>query len=1060
MQHNTPQKQRWRKPCWMVLCLSLGLAFMASGATSAAAAATATVQNQGITITGKVIDKSGAPIPGVNVMVKGSTKGTTTNFEGAFTIEVNSASDILAFTFVGMKDQEMVVGENKTMNIIMEDDSQDIDEVVVVGYGVQKKKDLSGSMAVVKADDMAKLKTSNALQALQGMAPGVSVVTNSGAPGSGATINIRGITTLNNNDPLYIIDGIPGDFSNVSPEEIESISILKDAAAAAIYGARAAGGVVLVQTKRGSKGREYQVSLSSNYTWQQVESTIEMTNAAEYKKVYAMVASDDPTKTDPAAVAGAQVVGSYNGIQFKAEDYAWNYDKVDANGKPIYANTNWQKEMFRQAGMQQHIISVAGGGENTNLSISGNYGKQDGVLVGSDFERKGIRINSDLTKKWLKIGESFSFNRKEGSNFASSGFGDTYDMLYALPHVFVRNSANEGGYGGYFNDMPVVKNPVGNALIPTSTYSNDYLSANVYAEISILKDLKFKSNGGFNTENYYGFSFTPNYFMSAVDQKALAELRETRSRYEGWIFENTLTYNKTIMKKHDVGLLLGYSAEREQNRMLTAKAEDFPYNDLPVLDLGKDKKEVGSNAGEKTMNSVFGRASYTFDGKYIVQANYRYDGSSVFGKQKRHGGFPSVSVAWNVTQEPFFKLPYVNDLKLRASYGKLGNDKIGSYQYVQSVQGNFYYVSGAGQQLNTGMIGYSLANESIQWEETVTKNIGADLRMFTNRLILGLDIYKKETESILVSVPLPLSFGGATSQLLNAASMENKGLELALAWRETVGKLSYGINGTFSTYTNKVTSLGGKNEPIWGGEVDFSSGNVTRTALGGSISEFYVWQADGLFQSAADVTSHVSSTGTVIQPNAKPGDIRWRDINDDGVIDAKDRTKVGSPIPKFEYSFGLNAAYSGFDMSMFFTGVYGNEIFNGVRYITERMNDYRNYAKSTLNAWTPTNTNTDMPRATKSDPNGNARVSSRYVEDGTYLRLKSIQLGYTLPKNLVAKAGVESCRVYLGGNNVFTITDYKGYDPEIVGGNVFNRGIDYGSYPIFSSYVVGFDIKF
>lgn len=1010
------------------------------------------------TVTGTVVDSGNQPLPGVSVIVKGTTKGTSTDTDGKFSIVLQPNEVVLLFSFVGMKAQEVELGSQSSIVVTLLEDTQDLEEVVVVGYGVQKKKDLSGSVASVKVDDLSKVKSTNPLQALQGLAPGVSVISNSGAPGAGATINIRGITTLNNNSPLFIIDGVPGDFSNISSDEIESITVLKDASAAAIYGARAAGGVVFVQTRRGKMNSDFKISYSTNSAMQQVVNLIDMCTPEQYKQVYAMIAATDPAKTDPAAVAGAAVVGEFNGIQFAADDYAWNYNRT-VDGAPVYGNTDWQKEMFRNAWQQQHSLSIVGGGQNSNISISGNYAKQEGTMIGSDFERKGLRVNSDLKKGRLKIGESFSFNRKSGSNLVSSGYGQTYDMLYALPHIPVYNSQNLGGYSGYYNGMPIVKNPVGNALIPQSNYSTDYLVANGYAEVDIIEGLKYKLNGGFSSESGYSFYFRPKYFMSTIDQEQKGYLSETRSRYDYWIIENLLTYNKTI-GDHSFDALAGYSAEEETSRNLYGKAEGFNYEDLPVLALGQENKEVNSVEGTSAMVSIFGRVNYSYKGKYLLQANVRRDGSSKFGSDNRYGVFPSFSAAWRINKEDFFNVESISDLKLRASYGLIGNDRIGDYRYTQYVSGGFYYPMGVDQHQVLGMRGFNLANEGIKWETTATANVGFDLAMLDNRLTLSTDVYKKRTEDILVNVSLPLSFGGEYSQLLNAATVENNGVELVLGWREVKNDFSYGFVGTFSTSTNKVVSLGGNGEPVWGGDIDYNSGSVTRTMVGGSISEFTVYVTDGIFQSIGEVNAHVNEAGDLLQPNAQPGDIRFRDANGDGILDQEDKVKVGSPLPDFEYSLSFNAAYKGFDVALMFTGVYGNEIFNGVKYITESMKEYRNYSANALNAWTPQNKNTDVPRAVKDDPNGNSRVSDRFVEDGSYFRLKTLQVGYSLPASLLSKVKVDALRLYVGANNVFTITNYSGYSPEIVGGNIYNRGIDFGAYPLFRNINFGVELKF
>ena len=1049
MKKNSTQRLRARRGILGFLLCSVLMSFQLVGMA----------QNR--EITGKVVDKGSIPLPGVSVLVKGTTNGVATDLEGNFNLTISSEQDVLVFSCIGMRSRELIANAQNNITIVMEEDALGIEEVVVVGYGVQKKKDLSGSVASVSADDLSKVKSSNPLQALQGLAPGVSVVTNSGAPGDGATINIRGITTLNNNNPLYIIDGVPGEFSNLSNDDIESISILKDASAAAIYGARAAGGVIFVQTKRGKKNSDFKVNYSFNGSLQQVAKTIDMCDVDQYKQVYTMIAATDANKTSNDALSDAQIVGLYNpdgivgntdDVSFAADDYAFNY-----KDNPLYGNTDWQDAMFRTAWQQQHNLSIYGGGENSNISISANYTKQDGTMIGTDFERKGVRVNSDLKKGRLKVGESFSFTRKDGSNLSSSGYGQTYDMLYALPHMKIYNSDNLGGFGGRTSGMPEIKNPVGNALISSNDYSYDYLSVNGYAEIELIDGLKYKLNTGFSSEYGYSFYFKPKYFMSSIDQETKGSLSETRSRYDYWIVENLLTYNKTF-GDHNVDALLGYSAEQEKSRNLTAGATGFNYSDLPVLSLGQDNKTVNSEEYTSAMASFFGRINYTYKDKYLLQANIRRDGSSKFGSSNRYGVFPSFSAAWRVSKEDFFSVDLISDLKLRASYGVIGNDRIGNYKYTQFVYNSGNYAFGNGE--ITGMRAYNLANKGIKWETTETTNIGIDALFLDNRLAFSGDYYIKNTDDILVNVTLPYSYGGNASELLNAASIKNSGIELMLSWRDKRGDFSYGVTGTFTTVKSEVTGLGGNEEPIWGGDIDYNSGSVTCTKVDGSISEFTVYKTAGIFQTQEEIDAYINTDGDKLQPNAAPGDIKFVDVNNDGVIDSNDKTKVGSPLPDFEYSISLNAAYKGFDIAILFSGVKGNEIFNGVKYITEKMNDYRNYGVNALNAWTPQNTSTNIPRAVFNDPNGNARMSERFVEDGSYFALKNIQVGYTLPGELVSKVKVDKVRIYAGANNLFTITDYSGYTPEIVGGNIFNRGIDYGSYPMFRNFNFGVEITF
>jgi TonB-linked SusC/RagA family outer membrane protein len=1021
-------------------------------------------------ITGVVVlGETNEPLVGANITIKGTITGTVSAQDGSYSIEA-SLGDVLVFSFIGTKTQERVVTSESKINVTLHPDDLTIDELVVIGYGVQRKSDLSGSVVSVNMDEVNKVRTTNALQALQGVAPGVSVITTSGAPGAGASILIRGITTLNDNDPLYIIDGVPGDFRNISQEEIESITIIKDASAAAIYGTRGAAGVVHVQTKRGKKGEGVKVSYAGNYNWQSPVKFLDMLTAEEYKKVYSMIASTDPNKNSAAAIAAAQAagrpVGTFNGIQFAADEYAWNFNKVDG-GKPVYGNTNWQDEMFRSAGTQQHTVVITGGTDHTNMSLSSSFTEQQGTMIGSDFTRGSVRFNSDLTKRWFKAGQSFSYNRRQGTNFLSTGPGQMFDILSALPHMQVNNNENKGGYGGPFDGMPVTaKNPIASALLPESTYSNDYLALNGYAEISFTKNLKYKFNAAYDVNNYYNFYFSPEYFVSIEQQIDKDYLSEERTGYNKWLVENLVTYSNTFADVHNVDVLLGYSAESSNSRNLYAKGEKLNNPEQPILMENLESIIINSSLGEEALASAFGRLSYSYQRKYHLQANVRRDGSSKFGKINRYGVFPSVSAAWAISRESFFNVPHVNDLKLRASYGIVGNDRIPNYLTQPSIAQLGRYVDGDNN-LVLGFLMWNLAYDGLKWETTKTTNTGLDLLMFDNRLNFSTDYYIKRTDDILVLVPLTTSWGGATSATLNAADVRNKGFELLVGWKEKRGELFYNLGATFSTFNNEVMSLGSRTEPIRGGAIDFNVNPVTRTLVGGGVSDFWGYKTAGLFNSQAEIDewnkqgfTDENNVFNPLQPFAQPGDIRFVDANGDGKLDEDDVVKLGSSLPKFEYSFNLGAQWKGFDVYAMFNGVYGNQIFNALRYRTERLNNYWNKSKSTLNAWTPQNTNTIIPRATVEDMNNNRAISDIYLESGSFLRLKTLQIGYTLPKSIVSSLSFDQCRVYVSGQNLLTLTSYSGYDPEVAGSGIFSKGVDWGRYPLFRSFIIGVDIKF
>jgi len=999
------------------------------------------------TVTGIVTSADdGLSIPGVSVVVKGTSNGTSTDFDGNYTIQAETGQTLI-FSFVGMTTQEVVVTGN-SLNIVLESENLGLDEVVVVGYGTQKKSDLSGSVSTVKVDDIQKVKSPNAIQSLQGQVAGVNISSASGSPDASIVVQIRGIGTLNNNDPLYIIDGVPGRMSYLNADDIQAISVLKDGAAAAIYGSRAANGVIIIKTKRGSKNKETEISFSADYSLSKVSNEWDMTNSEEFINIYEQIKQME-IDADPSGNT----------------DFSLFY-KNYKDGSNKYADTDWQDEMFRTAVSQKYNLRVNGGNDNANFSISGTYQDQEGIMIESDLEKYGLRLNSDYKKGRIKIGESVSINRKIGQSISTTGYGTNYDMLFCLPLIYVYDDSNLGGFGGSKDEMGNIKNPVGSAKIPNTEYTEDYVTADVYAELEIIEGLTYKINGGLHTTNYYYNSFTPKYKMSSQDFKDKSSLYEFQSRSKKWILEHTLNYNRKI-KKHNISALLGYTSEKYKYNKLSASGKEFISDKTPVLDQAQSEFSVGGSQYTSSLQSYLSRFTYNFDDKYYMTGTLRRDGSSRFGSSNRYGNFPSMSAGWRVSKEEFFPLSeLINDMKIRGSWGKLGNQEIPNYQYQNTLSQGYPYVFNGSTEPSFGVISTSFPNKDIKWETTISRNIGLDFQLLDSKIGLTAEYFSNKTEDMLVYVPIPMTFGGSSSILKNAGGMENKGFEFTLSYRKSEGDFKYTVTGNLSTVNNKVISLGDSKEAIEGGYVGYNTESTTKTQVGGSVADFYLYQTDGIFQSTAEVQAH-SKDGQLIQSNAQAGDIRFKDINNDGIIDNEDKVYSGSSLPDFEYGLNINASYKNFDLSLYFHGVSGNKIFNGVKFRTETGMGYRNYSATTLNAWSETNKNTSIPRLTYNDPNQNNRVSTRFLENGSFLRLKNIQVGYNLPKEMLNKIGITYCRLYASANNLFTITDYSGYDPEIGGEGpssgsnaLYWRGVDNGTYPQARTFNLGVQVNF
>lgn len=1041
---------------WLMRLCILAILFSPIPVSALQLTNTASAQQSQNTVSGIVTSADdGLSIPGVSVIIKGTSLGTTTDFDGRYNIAVNKGQTLI-FSFVGMTPQEILVS-SAVHNIVLESSSVDMDEVVVVGYGTQKKSDLTGAVSSVKAEDLEKTPSSNPVNALQGRVAGVTITKFGGAPGAGSSITIRGIGTVGNNEPLYIIDGLPGSMSLLNPDDIASFEILKDGAAAAIYGSRAANGVVLITTKKGKKG---QINIDFNMYMGQTKAIdqLDLLDSEGYVKVHKMM------------------YDNYNQYAADADKQALP-DYVTA---PVTANTNWQDEVSRTALQQNYNLSINSANDLGYYGISGSWNDEEGTLIGSDYLKKTLRAKLGMTKGRFSVDANISYaeTNAESKKFSLS---DTY-KLTPLINPFDENGDVQLTSG----DMPANANPYANHLNKKGETDLQYFSANITGRLKLTEWLSYQVNLGLINSNKNKWDYHTKFDRSPKDGEDWIYYGEERNNYRSQIMEHLLNFQKDF-GKHSVSSVIGYTASKETNNWIGASVTGKNTVYSAEGDIVKTKDEMAGfldpswmtlNAGtggtynaygsrnEYTRTSILGRVNYSFDSKYLLQVTARRDGSSKFGSDSRYGTFPSVALGWRITQEDFMSdYEFIDNLKLRASWGKLGNEvTLGFYDHQALIStGNDYElgaVRGSGANPWTGSIATGLENRELQWETTISKNLGLDFTLLGNKFNGTINYYNITTEDMLIYRQLPGS-AGLDSPILNVGEINNKGIEFELGYYKQNGDFKYSINTTFTTTKNEVVALSSEDQALFGEGLKFGDSHFpTQTKVGYEIGAFFLYQTDGLFQSMDEVNAHRTEGGDKLQANAKPGDIRFKDTNGDGVLNEKDKVYSGSGIPDFTYSINFNASYKGFDFSMMFYGVEGNELYNGNRYYLENMSAGQNFLASSLNAWTETNTNTNTPRAVLGDANQNTRESDRYLEDGSFLRLKNIELGYTLPKTMISRLGINKCRFYINAQNVFTITDYSGIDPEVGRDNVLNTGIDRSFYPINKSFFAGVQLSF
>jgi TonB-linked SusC/RagA family outer membrane protein len=901
-----------------------------------------------------------------------------------------------------------------------------LNEVVVIGYGTVKRKDLTGSIASLKAADIKTEGVSNVGRALQGKLPGVTVESAGGDPGSGTRILIRGVGTLGNSDPLYIVDGVQvANINNIAPGDIESMDVLKDASAAAIYGSRAANGVVLVTTKSGKPGKSV-IQFNANLGFQKIIKKYDVLDASEWATVSNMA-------HDNAGLARLAIANDPSSL-----------------GK----GTDWQDAIYRTAPIQQYYLGVSGGSPTAKFSMSGQYTDQDGIVDVTGYKRYGMRVKSETTKGRLKIGETVVMTRERWitmpEGWGGQGGNPVGSAVKMIPVFHVYDSSAQGGYSGASGPVVNVANPVAQLHLEDISREVTSILANAFAEATILPSLKYKFNLGYTNSFDNSDDYQRRYVVGGLFAHSTNDLSLTKERTNLVLLENTLNFNKEF-GKHSLQLLAGYSYQRLKYNYALAAKTNLP-DGLEELDAASGTATVGGNSTQSVLLSELGRAIYSYDNRYLLTASFRRDGSSRFGSTNRYGNFPSVAAGWNISNEKFWNADHkvISSLKLRGSYGILGNQEIGDYQYSAAIASNINYVSGANQQKWFGAIQTTFSSPNIKWENTETINVGVDAGLLDGKLNLTADYFTKKTTDVLLEVPIPGSTGSSANPTVNAGTLQNKGFELGINYGNQAGVLTYSVFGTLTSVKNKVIELGTGSQQIFGGQPTHHGASTTLTEAGGQVSAFYLIKEQGIFQSQDEVNAYKDKNGNLIQPNASAGDIKFLDANGDGNINNNDRVNCGSPFPKFEYGLGANFAAFNFDLNIYMQGTSGNKIYNGLRQDLEGMNLEFNYSRTTLNAWTPTN-HSNIPRAVINDPNFNAQTSSRFLESGSYFRFKTLQIGYTIPASVNNKMKITSMRAYISADNLFTITNYTGYNPDIGRtGSILDRGVDFGhvAYPL------------
>ncbi len=1026
-------------------------------------ASSAISPQQEIEIIGQVTDAStGEALPGVNIVLEGTATGEITDIEGDFAITVPGESAVLVFSYVGYSTVSVAVGSQRTINLALTREAQEMDELVVIGYGTIKKSDLTGSISSIKQADIEKASPVNIQSALQGRAAGVLVSQNSGAPGREPVIRIRGTGTINAFAPIYVIDGMIMDNSDLrnqansinflNPADIESIEVLKDASATAIYGSRGAHGVILVTTRKGFVSSP-KVTFNAQLGFAKAAPMNELLGSDEYMDYNREAYANYYETTQPDTL--------YE-LQDMLEQYAKGYD------------TDWLDEILKDgpALSQNYNLSIRGGSEEARYASSFGYFNEDGILIdNSSYKRYSFRINSDYKLgKIFRIGENLVITQNQSEGFNENNVPSVMAFtMNASPHYPVLKEdpdVRDPNYEYNKYEGGVGYNPV--AMIYMNNYLNKTLSlfGNAFVEATLFRDLKIRSSIGLNMASSFIEAFEPEYYLAPDNRNDQSIVNNSNYRTNGWLWENTITYSTTFGKNF-ITALAGYTSEHNEFDYLQGIKYGTPKNDeeLRTLDAAISHPEVYGGYDIINMTSLLGRLNYSYADRYLLTASIRRDGTSKFGEGNKWGNFPSAAVGWKISSESFFedlRSNLIPLLKFRAGWGQIGNSSMTEHNtnaYVSQIASSSLLRALFDEVPHQGYYFSTIGIPSLGWETAEQANIGMDLGMFHNALTLTADYFIKTTRDMLVNVYVPgyAGYGSDNEPWINVGSVENRGFEYLVSYKGNSGKFFYEISTNGTSYKNEVISTNEDSAAIFHGDIP------NRTIVGYPIGSFYGYVTDGIFQTQGDVDTYVDSLGNPIQDRASPGDFRFKDLNGDGIISEKDMSIIGNPHPKFIFGFTLNLSYRGFDLMTFWQGVYGVDIWNAELHRQGKLNGGRNvYRDRYLEAWRGEGTSNTQPIVTIDNSNSNYRDSDYFVEDGSYLRMKQIQLGYSLPKNALQKLHIESCRIWIGGINLITFTNYSGNDPEVglyqnplISG--FGRS---GVYPKTRKITVGINIDF
>lgn len=1002
----------------------------------------ATAYSQDVTITGTVTDANSEPLVGVNVLVKGTTTGAITDIDGNFSVSGKKGST-LVFSYIGMLTQE-VVYKGTALRVVMKDDSKALEEVVVIGYQTVKKSDLTGAVAVVDTKEMKKSAAGTLVSQMQGLATGINV-RSSGRAGEDASIEIRGVGSLSNNSPLWVIDGMitdPGvDFN---PADAESIQILKDASAAAIYGSRAANGVIIVTTKKGTKGpMKVNVSVKETLEW---SPKFDLMNAAEYIK-YNDIAYNEAIKDGIATVNSTQKHSQYD--------------------------TNWQDEVLKTALVQDYNVSLSGGGDSGSYFVSAGYYNNDGVSYGNTFDRYSFRVNTQGKKGWFSFGENLAYSLTNTDPNQTNTYNDFLRMMPTIP---IYDENNPGGYGygdaAKYNTFGV--NPIAREDLEYRHFRQNRLNGSLWLEFKPFEFLSYKFNGGIDLYFYENSWFRGEGNWTQNQEHRDPESQKARDNTYNMLIEHTLNFNKDF-GKHHVDAVVGTTYQHHEWEGLWASRLNFPMTGngdyFTVLNAGQSNQQNSNSISENAMISYLGRANYVYDDKYYLTATFRRDGTSRLAKENRWGNFPSFSGAWRISKEEFFDVPWINDLKIRGNWGRLGNSSIGDWDYIGTINQSIVTVFGGA--IVPGSTQVKLVNAGLVWETKETVNVGFDASFLNQRLTVSAEYYNSKTSDVLAETPIAISTGNqGGSPWKNAASLRNKGFEFTFGWKDQISGFKYSALLNVTTMDNEVLSLGRD-----GSERNFIDSGQARTEPGRSLAEFNDRKTDGIFRTQEEIDNYVTKGNHVPGPNEdkvpagtpimiegkRPqlGDVKYLDLNDDGQITDIDRDYCGSPWAKMQMSLVLNAEWKNFDFSMMWNGQFGNKIYNVSRWQGRLFADNSNYIRFEKGEEPyQVNPNSNTPRIIYGDFR-NSRDADRFLENGSYFRMKNISIGYNFKQKWLTNLGVEKLRLFATGSNLITITGYSGLDPDFKGANsVWNSGTDSFAYPNTRSVMFGLDLTF